>query len=54
LAPVTVRGERQKAVITVGKPGIFEAMDAATGKFLFAGRSGRAEHRHLDRPGDRI
>ncbi len=36
IAPVTVRGERHKAVITVGKPGIFEAMDAATGKFLFA------------------
>jgi alcohol dehydrogenase (cytochrome c) len=36
VAPVMVRGERHKAVITVGKPGIFEAMDAATGKFLFA------------------
>lgn len=36
IAPVTVRGERHKAVITVGKAGIFEAMDAATGKFLFA------------------
>jgi alcohol dehydrogenase (cytochrome c) len=36
IVPVTVRGERHKAVITVGKPGIFEAMDAATGKFLFA------------------
>jgi alcohol dehydrogenase (cytochrome c) len=36
VAQVTVRGERHKAVITVGKPGIFEAMDAATGKFLFA------------------
>ena len=36
IASVTVRGERHKAVITVGKPGIFEAMDAATGKFLFA------------------
>ena len=33
---MNVRGERHKAVITVGKPGIFEAMDAATGKFLFA------------------
>jgi alcohol dehydrogenase (cytochrome c) len=36
IVPITVRGERHKAVITVGKPGIFEAMDAATGKFLFA------------------
>jgi alcohol dehydrogenase (cytochrome c) len=36
IVPVTVRGERHKAVITVGKPGVFEAMDAATGKFLFA------------------
>ena len=36
VAQVNVRGERHKAVITAGKPGIFEAMDAATGKFLFA------------------
>ena len=36
VAPVMVRGQRRKAVITVGKPGIFEAMDAATGEFLFA------------------
>ena len=36
VVPVTVRGERHKAVITMGKPGIFEALDAATGKFLFA------------------
>ena len=36
IAPVTVHGVRHKAVITSGKPGIFEAMDAATGKFLFA------------------
>ncbi len=36
VAPVNVRGQRRKAVITVGKPGIFEAVDAATGEFLFA------------------
>ncbi|MGE0404903.1 MAG: pyrroloquinoline quinone-dependent dehydrogenase [Candidatus Korobacteraceae bacterium] len=36
VAPVNVRGQRRKAVITVGKPGIFEAVDAATGQFLFA------------------
>jgi alcohol dehydrogenase (cytochrome c) len=36
VAPVNVGGKRVKAVITVGKPGIFEGMDAATGKFLFA------------------
>jgi len=36
IAPVMVRGQRRKAVITVGKPGIFGAVDAATGQFLFA------------------
>jgi alcohol dehydrogenase (cytochrome c) len=40
IVPLTVRGERHKAVITVGKPGIFEALDAATGKFLFANDPG--------------
>jgi alcohol dehydrogenase (cytochrome c) len=40
IAPVTVRGQRRKAVITVGKPGIFEAVDAATGEFLFAADPG--------------
>jgi alcohol dehydrogenase (cytochrome c) len=33
---VKVRGEQHKAIITAGKPAIFEALDAATGKFLFA------------------
>jgi alcohol dehydrogenase (cytochrome c) len=33
---VNVKGKPRKAVITVGKPGIFEALDAATGQFLFA------------------
>jgi alcohol dehydrogenase (cytochrome c) len=36
VAPVDVRGQRRKAVITAGKAAIFEAMDAATGQFLFA------------------
>jgi alcohol dehydrogenase (cytochrome c) len=36
IADVTVHGEKHKAVITAGKPAIFEALDAATGKFLFA------------------
>jgi alcohol dehydrogenase (cytochrome c) len=36
VAPVEFQGRRVKAVLTVGKPGIFEAVDAATGKFLFA------------------
>ena len=36
IAPVTFGGRTRKAVITVGKPGIFEAVDAATGEFLFA------------------
>jgi alcohol dehydrogenase (cytochrome c) len=40
IVPLTVRGEHHKAVITVGKPGIFEALDAATGKFLFANDPG--------------
>ncbi len=36
IVPVTFQGRSRKAVITVGKPGIFEALDAATGEFLFA------------------
>ncbi|MBW3629962.1 MAG: PQQ-binding-like beta-propeller repeat protein [Gemmatimonadetes bacterium] len=40
VAPVTLRGRRHKAVITVGKAGVFEALDAATGKFLFAADPG--------------
>jgi alcohol dehydrogenase (cytochrome c) len=36
IAPVNFQGQTRKAVITVGKPGIFEALDAATGAFLFA------------------
>jgi alcohol dehydrogenase (cytochrome c) len=34
------KGRPRKAVITVGKPGIFEAVDAATGEFLFASDPG--------------
>ena len=37
---VNFQGKRRKAVITVGKPGIFEALDAATGQFLFASDPG--------------
>jgi PQQ-dependent dehydrogenase (methanol/ethanol family) len=37
---VSVQGRPRKAVITVGKPGIFEALDAATGQFLFASDPG--------------
>jgi alcohol dehydrogenase (cytochrome c) len=40
IVPVNFRGQRRKAVITVGKPGIFEAVDAATGQFLFAADPG--------------
>ena len=36
IVPVPFEGKPRKAVITVGKPGIFEALDAATGQFLFA------------------
>jgi alcohol dehydrogenase (cytochrome c) len=37
---VNFQGRPRKAVITVGKPGIFEAVDAATGQFLFASDPG--------------
>ena len=37
---MTVRGQRYKAVITAGKAAIIEALDAATGKFLFAADPG--------------
>ena len=37
---VNIQGKPRKAVITVGKPGIFEAVDAATGQFLFASDPG--------------
>ena len=40
IVPVNFRGQRRKAVITVGKPGIFEAVDAGTGQFLFAADPG--------------
>lgn len=40
IVPVDVGKKDRKAVITVGKPGIFEAMDAATGEFLFARDTG--------------
>ena len=40
IVPVNFQGQRRKAVITVGKPGIFEALDAATGQFLFASDPG--------------
>ena len=40
IVPVNFKGQRRKAVITVGKPGIFEAVDAATGQFLFASDPG--------------
>ncbi len=36
IVPVNFQGRPRKAVITAGKPGIFEALDAATGQFLFA------------------
>ena len=36
IAQVNVRGQRRKAVITTGKAAVFEALDAATGEFLFA------------------
>ncbi|HEY5055475.1 MAG TPA: PQQ-binding-like beta-propeller repeat protein, partial [Acidobacteriaceae bacterium] len=36
IAPVEWQGHKVKAVITAGKPAVIEALDAATGKFLFA------------------
>src|SRR6185436_13689010 len=33
---VNFQGRPRKAVITAGKAGVFEALDAATGQFLFA------------------
>jgi alcohol dehydrogenase (cytochrome c) len=33
---IQVNGRPRKAVVTVGKPGIVEALDAATGEFLYA------------------
>jgi alcohol dehydrogenase (cytochrome c) len=40
IVPVNFQGRTRKAVITVGKPGIFEAVDAATGQFLFSSDPG--------------
>ncbi len=36
IVTVNFQGRPRKAVITAGKPGVFEALDAATGQFLFA------------------
>jgi alcohol dehydrogenase (cytochrome c) len=36
IAPVTFESKKVKAVITAGKPAVIEALDAKTGKFLFA------------------
>ena len=36
IAPVEFQGHKVKAVITAGKPAVIEALDAKTGKFLFA------------------
>jgi alcohol dehydrogenase (cytochrome c) len=36
IVTVNVKGRPRKAVMTAGKPGVFEALDAATGEFLFA------------------
>lgn len=36
IVPVEWQGRKRKAVITAGKPAVIEALDAATGQFLFA------------------
>jgi alcohol dehydrogenase (cytochrome c) len=40
IAPVEFQGRSREAVLAMGKPGILEALDAATGQFLFARDSG--------------
>ena len=35
IAPVEWQGQQRKAVLTAGKPGVIEAVDAATGQWLF-------------------
>jgi alcohol dehydrogenase (cytochrome c) len=36
IVPITWQGTKYKALITLGKPGVFEVLDAKTGKFLLA------------------
>ncbi|HEY0264504.1 MAG TPA: PQQ-binding-like beta-propeller repeat protein [Granulicella sp.] len=36
IVPITWEGAKYKALITLGKPGVFEVLDAKTGKFLLA------------------
>jgi len=36
IVPIEWQGQRRKAVITAGKPGVIEVLDAVTGKFLYA------------------
>jgi alcohol dehydrogenase (cytochrome c) len=36
IVPITWQGVQRKALITVGKPGVFEVLDAKTGQFLLA------------------
>ncbi len=36
IVPLSVDGQRTKAVVTMGKPGVLDAMDAANGSYLFS------------------
>jgi alcohol dehydrogenase (cytochrome c) len=36
IVPIDWQGSRRKAVMTAGKPGVIEVLDAATGRFLYA------------------
>src|SRR6185437_9975314 len=36
IVPIEWRGQKRKAVMTAGKPGVIEVLDAATGEFLYA------------------
>ena len=36
IVPLSINGETTKAVVTMGKPGVLDAVDAATGTYLFS------------------
>ena len=36
ILPLTINGRTTKVVVTMGKPGVLDALDAATGKYLFS------------------
>ena len=40
IVPLSINGKTTKSVLTMGKPGVLDAMEAATGKYLFSLDSG--------------